>query len=120
MKNINKLKLITIGLMILLVICYAKTSFAAATQITSISTSSGNSANNVVNNLPNGVNTVVNEPTNNVVNVATTNNSYNNYNNVVNNIPDTGAESYTAIMILIVLTSISTVYTYIKVKKYNL
>ncbi len=111
MKNINKLKLITIGLMILLVICYAKTSFAAATQITSISTSSGNSANNVVNNLPNGVNTVVNEPTNN---------SYNNYNNVVNNIPDTGAESYTAIMILIVLTSISTVYTYIKVKKYNL
>lgn len=114
MKKINKLKVLTLGLMVALVICFARTSLAA-TSITSISTSSGNSANNVVNNLPNGVNVVRNEPDNNIVNVP-----QNNYNNVVQNIPDTGAESYTVLIILAVLTSISAVYTYIKVKKYNI
>lgn len=116
MKKINKLKLLTLGLMVVLVMCYAKTSFAAATQITSISSSSGNSANNIVNNLPtNVINGAENKPENNVVNLP-----QNNYNNVVEKIPDTGAQSYTVLIILIGLTSISAVYTYIKVKKYNI
>ncbi|MCI8290881.1 MAG: hypothetical protein HFJ25_01290 [Clostridia bacterium] len=115
MKSINKLKVLTLILMVISVIFFAKTSFAA-TSITSISTSSGNASNNVVNNIPNNV--VENTPKNNaIVNNAPT---ANNYNNVVSNIPETGAKSSTVLMFLIGLTSVSAVYTYIKVKKYNI
>lgn len=114
MKSINKLKVLTLVLMIISVIFFAKTSFAA-TSITSISTSSGNASNNVVNNIPNNV--VENTPQNNTV---VNNTPANNYNNVVSNIPETGAKSSVVLMFLIGLTSISAVYTYIKVKKYNI
>jgi len=49
-----------------------------------------------------------------------TGNSTNNtpVNNTV--LPDTGASSSTGIIILMVLTSVSAVYTYMKVKEYNI
>lgn len=114
MKSINKLKVLTLVLMIISIVFFAKTSFAA-TSITSISTSSGNASNNVVNNIPNNV--VENTPQNNAI---VNNTPANNYNNVVSNIPETGAKSSTVLMFLIGLTSISAAYTYIKVKKYNI
>jgi LPXTG-motif cell wall-anchored protein len=122
MKKVNKLKVLTVILMGVLIVCSAKMSFAA-TAISTISSSSGNSTNNAaVNNISNENNTVQNESNTvtNEDNAVTTNNIVTN--NVVNNttLPDTGAKSSTAIIFLIVLTSISAIYTYKKVKEYNI
>lgn len=115
MKKVNKLKVLTIVLMGIIILCSARMSFAA-TSITSISTSSGNSANNAVNNI------ATNNTSNNVVTNENVVKNEPNYNNVVNNttLPDTGAKSSIAIFVLILLTSVSAVYTYIKVKQYNI
>ena len=105
MRRVNKLKVLTVILMAILVACSAKMSLAA-TAITSISGSTGNAADN---------NTVNNIATNNVV--ANTSN-----NTVVTNtsLPDTGAKSTIGLIVLIGLTSVSAVYTYRKIKKYNI
>ncbi len=107
MNKISKLKIVTVFLMAMLIIFSAKSSFAQP--ITTIGNSTGNSTNNTpVNNIAqnnvtnNVVNTVAPEPVNNTV------------------LPDTGASSSTGIIILMVLTSVSAVYTYIKVKEYNI
>ncbi len=117
MKRTNKLKILTVILMAIIVICTARMTFAA--QITTIPGSSGNSAgNNTVNNLSSN-----NTPENNVVPNNTLNTT--NYNNVVNNtqnttLPKTGAELSVGLVGLISFVSISAIYTYIKVKKYNI
>ena len=95
MKKINKLKVLTLIAMIMLVVFSAKYSFAQT--ITTIGNSTGNTSNNT-----------------NLNNVQT--------NNVVNNtvLPDAGTKSSTGILVLITLTSISAIYTYTKVRKYNI
>lgn len=114
MRRVNKLKVLTVILMAILVACSAKMSLAA-TAITSISGSTGNAAdNNTVNNIATN-NVVENNTVNNVV--ANTSN-----NTVVTNtsLPDTGAKSTIGLIVLIGLTSVSAVYTYRKIKKYNI
>lgn len=131
----KKLKVLTLILMIALIICSAKMAFAA-TPITSISTSSGNSAtNNTANNNmssygatnnagSSGTSVNMNNPTyNNVAsNTNTATNLYSNNTSAVTNttMPETGAKPKTVLIGLIVLALISSVYTYAKVKKYNI
>ena len=108
MKRESILKLLTVVIMAALVIGIAKSSFAVST-ITAIENSSGNGTNNTLNNIS------TNEPVNNTpANVPV--------NNVPVNqpIPDTGAKSSTGLIVLIALTSVSAVYTYIKVREYNI
>mgnify|MGYP001066843513 CR=1 FL=1 len=108
MKKISKLKVVTVILMIMLIVCSAKINFAA--QITNIGNSTGNTSNNTpVNNVP----------TNNAVNNTPV---VNNIPAPVNNtpLPATGSESSTGIIVLIALTSISAIYTYTKIRKYNI
>lgn len=114
MKKLSVLKVITVLLMVALIIGVAKSSFAASTiQVQSIENSGGNSSNNVVNN-------VQNEPVNNVPvnNTPAPSPTPTPANNTV--LPKTGAKSTTGLVVLMVLTSISAVYTYIKVKEYNI
>lgn len=113
MKRVSKLKILTVVVMVMLIIFSAKVSFAQT--ITSIGNSTGNTANNTsVNNV------VTNNTTNNITNNTPTNNVVNNtpVNNTV--LPDTGAASTTGIFVLMALTSISAIYTFIKVRKYNI
>ena len=102
MKKINKLKVLTLIAMIMLVVFSAKYSFAQT--ITTIGNSTGNTSNNTNLN---------NVQTNNVVN-----NTPAPVNNTV--LPDAGTKSSTGILVLITLTSISAIYTYTKVRKYNI
>lgn len=127
MRNNSKLKVLTLVLMIVLILCFARNTFAAA-QITtinqnsanpSISTSTGNApSNNNLNNIPTN-----NQAKNNVV--QPTNNGLEaprNLPNTVTNtsIPETGAKSSTMLIGLIIFALVSTVYTYLKIKKYNI
>lgn len=112
MKKMNKLKVLTVIAMIMLVVLSAKYSFAQT--ITTIGNSTGNTnnnssinnvqTNNVANNTPAPVNNtpVNNTPVNNTV------------------LPDAGTKSSAGILVLITLTSISAIYTYTKVRKYNI
>ena len=100
--------------MVALVIGIAKSSFAVST-ITAIENSSGNGTNNTLNNIAR------NEPVNNTpVNNTPVNNTP--VNNVPINqpMPDTGAKSSTGFIVLIALTSVSAIYTFIKVREYNI
>lgn len=110
MKKSSVLKLMTVVVMIALILGSAKISFAAA-QIQPIENSGGNSAGN------NTLNSVNNTSTNNVVNNTIPVNNTNKVENTT--LPDTGKESSLGIIVLITLTSISAIYTYIKVKEYN-
>ena len=114
MKKSSVLKLMTVVVMIALVLGSAKISFAAA-QIQPIENSGGNSAGN---NTLNSVNNTSNNTTNNVANNTI---PVNNTNKVENTpLPNAGKESSLGIVVLIALTSISAIYTYIKVKEYNI
>ncbi len=113
MKNTNKLKILTVILMGILILCSARMTFAAQA-INNISTIpstdqniSGNNAtlNNISNNTSN--NSLI---TNNVTNNASRNET----------LPKTGAELSVGLVGLISFVSISAIYTYIKVKKYNI
>lgn len=125
----NKLKVLTLILMIALIICSAGMAFAA-TPITSISTSSGNSAtNNAANNISNtgtnnnaSGNTSSNTPNyNNVPSNNSAKNIYTNNASTTNTaIPETGAKPRTLLIVLIILTLVSSIYTYAKVKRYNI
>lgn len=122
MKKVSKLKILTVVLMGIMILCSAKMTFAAQS-ISTISTSSGNSSNNNISEIGNSSNNT-NGTDNNLTN---TNNVANNTlqptnNNTVQNttLPDTGAKSSVAIVFLIVLASISAIYTYKKVKEYNI
>ena len=113
MKKVNKYKILTVILLSIVVICSARLSFAATinnsnttNSLTSIQTTNGSATNNVVNNLVN--NTPVNTPAPSPSPVP---------NNTA--LPETGAESTTALIVLIVVASISAIYTYSKVKEYN-
>ena len=109
MKKSSVLKLMTVVVMIALIIGSAKMSFAA--QIQPIENSGGNSAGN---NTLNSVNNTSNNVTNNTIPV-------NNTNKVENTpLPEAGKESSLGIVVLIALTSISAIYTYIKVTEYNI
>ncbi len=116
MKKISVLKVLTVLLMAVLVVGVAESTFAATPtiQVQSIENSGGNSSNNVVNN-------VRNEPVNNIP-VNNTPAPVNNTPAPVSNkvLPDAGAKSTAGIVVLIALTSISAIYTYIKVKEYNI
>lgn len=124
MRNNSKLKVLTLIVMIVLIICSARVTFAA-TQIQQISTTNGSSANN--NNV-NGISTPgagtnnITRPTNNVVTPPANNVVPNNVPNTTVNttIPETGAESTTMLFVLIGFATISTIYTYLKIKKYNI
>lgn len=109
--------------MVVLIICSARTTFAAA-QITPIGTSNGSSANNTNMNgisTPGANNNNVTQPGNNALNVPNVTVPNNVPNTVVNTtIPETGAESTTMLFVLIGFASISTIYTYLKIKKYNI
>lgn len=108
MKKVSKLKILTVVVMVMLIVFSAKVSFAQT--ITSIGNSTGNTANNTtINNVVNNV--TENNTTNNVVNNTPVNNTV---------LPETGAASTTGIFILMALTSISAIYTFIKIRKYNI
>ena len=110
MKKSSVLKLMTVVVMIALILGTANMSFAA-TQIQPIENSGGNSAGN---NTLNTVNNTTNNVANNTIPV-------NNTNKVENTtLPEAGKESSLGIVVLIALTSISAIYTYIKVKEYNI
>lgn len=110
MKKSSVLKLMTVVVMLALILGSAKISFAAA-QIQPIENSGGNSAGN---NTLNSVNNTSNNVANNTMPV-------NNTNKVENTpLPNAGKESSLGIVVLIALTSISAIYTYIKVKEYNI
>ncbi len=123
MRNNSKLKVLTLIVMVVLIICSARTTFAAA-QITPIGTSNGSSANNTNMNgisTPGANNNNVTQPGNNALNVPNVTVPNNVPNTVVNTtIPETGAESTTMLFVLIGFASISTIYTYLKIKKYNI
>ena len=107
MNKTNILKLITIIAVVGLILGFSKVNFA----VTSIETSGGNKTNNVINS--------VNNVTNNTENNTT---PLNKNNTITNNtvLPDTGAKSSLGIIVLIALTSVSAIYTYVKVKEYNI
>ena len=114
MKKSSVLKLMTVVVMIVLILGTAKMSFAA-TQIQPIENSGGNS---VTNNTLNSVNNTSNNTTNNVANNTIPVNKTNKVENTT--FPKAGKESSLGIVVLIALTSISAIYTYIKVKEYNI
>ena len=115
MKKEKVLKILTVVLMVTLVIGVARSSFAATQTITAIENSTGNGTNNTVNNIAS------NEPANNTLQ---NNTAVNNLpvNNVPTNtaLPDTGVSSNIGLVVLITLASVSAVYTYMKVRKYNI
>lgn len=114
MKKESILKLFTVVIMIAIIIGIAKSSLAVST-ITAIENSSGNGTNNVVNNIP------ANQPVNNTPlnNIPINNTPVNNV-PVNKTIPEAGAKSSTGLIVLITLASVSAIYTYIKVRKYNI
>lgn len=112
MNKTNILKLITIIAVVGLILGFSKVNFA----VTSIETSGGNKTNNVINSVNNTSNNVTNNTENNTTTPLNTNNTITN--NTV--LPDTGAKSSLGIIVLIALTSVSAVYTYVKVKEYNI
>lgn len=126
MKRTNILKLITIIAVVALIIGASQLSYAANT-ITPIEKSGGNGTNNTVNTVSN----TESNSTNNTSNNTSNNKSNNTSNNVTNNnstipvnnstsLPEAGAESSIGLFVLIGLTAVSAVYTYIKVKEYNI
>lgn len=124
MRNNSKLKVLTLIVMIVLIICSARVTFAA-TQIQQIQTTNGSSANNNINGISTpgaGTNNNIARPTNNVVTPPANNVVPNNVPNTTTNttIPQTGAESTTMLFVLIGFATISTIYTYLKIKKYNI
>ena len=110
MNKTSILKLITIIAVVVLILGFSRVNYA----VTSIETSGGNKTNNTLNS--------VNNTSNNVTNNTENNTPINTNNNVVNNtaLPDTGAKSSLGIIVLIALTSVSAVYTFVKVKEYNI
>lgn len=125
MRNNSKLKVLTLIVMIVLIICSARVTFAA-TQITPIGTSNGSSANNTNMNgisTPGAGTNNISRPTNNTFTTPDNNTvTPNNVPNTVTNssIPQAGAESTTMLFVLIGFATISTIYTYLKIKKYNI
>ena len=126
MKRTNILKLITIIAVVALIIGASQLSYAANT-ITPIEKSGGNGTNNTVNTVSNTESNSTNNTSNNTSNNKSNNTSNNvtNYNSTipVNNstaLPEAGAESSIGLFVLIGLTAVSAVYTYIKVKEYNI
>lgn len=111
MNKPNILKLITIIAVVGLILGFSKVNFA----VTSIETSGGNKTNNVINSVNNTSNNVTNNTENNTT-------PLNKNNTITNNtvLPDTGAKSSLGIIVLIALTSVSAIYTYVKVKEYNI
>ncbi len=107
MNKTSILKLITIIAVVGLILGFSKVNFA----VTSIETSGGNKTNNVINSVNNTSNNVTNNTTPLNTNNTITNNTV---------LPDTGAKSSLGIIVLIALTSVSAVYTYVKVKEYNI
>lgn len=126
MKRTNILKLITIIAVVALIIGASQLSYAANT-ITPIEKSGGNGTNNTVNTVSNtesnSTNNTANNTSNNTLNNVTNNVTNNNSTIPVNNstaLPDAGAESSIGLFVLIGLATVSAVYTYIKVKEYNI
>ena len=130
MKRTNILKLITIIAVVALIIGASQLSYAANT-ITPIEKSGGNGTNNTVNTVSNTESNTESNSTNNTSNNTSNNKSNNTSNNVTNNnstipvnnstaLPEAGAESSIGLFVLIGLTAVSAVYTYIKVKEYNI
>ncbi len=114
MKRESILKLLTVVMMVALVIGIAKSSFAVST-ITAIENSTGNGTNNTLNNISR------NEPVNNTpVNNTPVNNAPVNNVPVNRTMPETGAKSSVGLIVLIALTSVSAIYTFIKVREYNI
>lgn len=127
----NWLKVVTLILMIVIVICSAKLSFA----VTSIPTTGGNNTptNRATNNVPSGsssnnalgANTPSNGSANGSLNMqqppVSNNNSVQGNKPTTTNgtIPETGAESVLPLIIMGSLATVSAVYTYSKVKRYN-
>lgn len=107
MNKTSILKLITIIAVVGLILGFSKVNFA----VTSIETSGGNKTNNVINSVNNTSNNVTNNTTPLNTNNTITNNTV---------LPDTGAKSSLGIIVLIALTSVSAIYTYVKVKEYNI
>ena len=128
MNRSNLLKLLTVLLIVVFIVIGTKAVLAAQSiEIRSVEGSGGNTPANRANAIP----TTTNEPentTNNVVNEADntpSNNLVSPANNVPNNvnnktIPDTGAKSQTGLFIFMILALVSAVYTFIKVKEYNI
>ena len=114
MKKVNKYKILTVILLAIVVICSARLSFAVSinnggNNIPTITTTNGSAANNTVPNIAN--NLTVNEPVNTPAPTPAP---------VTNTVlPETGAESQIGLVVLIVVASISAIYTYSKVKEYN-
>lgn len=122
MKRTNILKLITIIAVVALIIGASQLSYAAQ-NITTIEKSGGNGTNNTVNTVNNTENNTTNNTSNSIANNATNNVTNNNSTIPVNNstaLPDAGAESSIGLFVLIGLATVSAVYTYIKVKEYNI
>ncbi len=122
MKRTNILKLITIIAVVALIIGASQLSYAANT-ITPIEKSGGNGTNNTVNTVSNTESNSTNNTANNTLNNVTNNVTNNNSTIPVNNstaLPDAGAESSIGLFVLIGLATVSAVYTYIKVKEYNI
>ena len=114
------LKIVTVVFMILLVCGFAKLSFAATQTITALNSiendTVGNGSNNTVNNI------TANEPANNTVENNTLTNNVPVNNTPVNNtaIPETGAKSNVGLFTLMGIFSVSAVYTFVKIKKYEI
>ena len=114
MKKVNKYKILTVILLSIVVICSARLSFATSinngnnggNNLTPVSISNGSAANNTVSNIAN--NTPAPSPSPSPSPVP---------NNTA--LPQTGAESTSGLIVLIVVASISAIYTYSKVKEYN-
>ena len=114
MKKNGVLKLLVLGIMVVVIMGVEKSSFAVST-ITPIENSTGNGTNNTMNNISTN-NTSTNEPVNNtpVNNVV--------QNTPVNNtvLPDTGAKSSVGLFVIMGIFGASAVYTFVKIKKYEI
>lgn len=109
MKKNGIFKLLILVLMSVVIIGIAKSSFAVST-ITAIENSTGNGTNNTINNI--STNEPVNNiPVNNVVQNVPVNNTV---------IPQTGAKSATGLFVIMGILGLSAVYTFVKIKKYEI
>ncbi len=132
MKKINSLKVITLVLMIMLAISVSSRVFAddtpAITTLTGNNTNQGNTSigtisDNTTGNGTTNTNTNNTNNTNNAINntnVATNLPTTNNSTSTSDSLPKAGLSSSSTIIFLIIATSISAIYTYKKVKEYNL
>ncbi len=122
MKNTNKLKILVVILMGILILCSARMTFAAQAinNITTIPATDQPSATNntSLNNISNTSGTQPNNTSNNAIVTNKVNNTSNNTQNTT--LPKTGAELSVGLVGLISFVSISAIYTYIKVRKYNI